>query len=310
VWGCSTRHKKDYLGAIFTNRNFVDGYNRAFGSDIYLRLGKGNHFLRANYLYTTSKDPSTQEKSDGSTLTASYKFHSKPFDLMTSYEYFDKDFRMDTAFIRRRGMSKFTSYMTLNFYPDRKKTPWLNRITPFAFGYYLHDLFTGEDDYLYNVGIKFNFPKNANYRLEYKTFREYWVGQTFKGSFLDTFGGIQLFNWLNLYAFFQVGDGIYYDPTAPLMGKGLIFDFQTTIQPNEKITQFFQYYYQKLERKSDGEKLYDVNILNSNTTYQVNRYLFLRAVFQYDSYLKTLLTDTLISFELIPGTVLHSKYNR
>jgi hypothetical protein len=135
-----------------------------------------------------------------------------------------------------------------------------------------------------------------------------WVGHTFKGSFLDTFGGIQLFNWLNLYAYFQVGDGIYYDPTAPLMGKGISFDFQATIQPNDKLTQFFQYYYQKLDRKSDGEKLYDVNILNSNTTYQVNRYLFLRAIFQYDSYLKTLLTDALISFELIPGTVLHLGY--
>jgi hypothetical protein len=300
--------RDNYFGAIFTSRDFADGYNRSFGSDIYLRLGKGNHFFRANYLYSMSKDPSTQKKSNGSTLTASYEFYSRPFDLMTSYEYFDKDFRMDTAFIRRNGISKFTSHVALYFYPDRKKTPWLNRITPYALWYYLHDLFSGDNDYLYNVAIKFNFPKNAHYQLEYQMFKEYWIGQPFKGSFFDTFGGIQLFNWLNLYAYFQVGDGIYYSPTTPLMGKALIFDFQTTIQPNDKISQFFQYYYQKLDRKSNGEKLYDVNILNFNTTYQVNKYLFLRAIFQYDSSLKTLLTDALISYELIPGTVIHLGY--
>lgn len=300
--------RDNYLGAIFTNRDFADGYNRTFGGDIYLRLGKGNHFLRGNYLYTTSKDPNTQKESDGSALTASYEFHSKPFDLMTSYEYFGKDFRMDTAFIRRRGMSKFTSYLTYNFYPNRKKTPWLKRISPYVIGYYLHDLYTEEDDCWVKGGLKFNFIKTASYRFEFQSFKEYWVGQAFKGSFFDTYGGIQLFNWLNLYAYFKIGDGIYYDPVAPEMGTDLAFDFQTTIQPNDKITQFFQYYYQKLDRKLNGERLYDINILNSNTTYQVSRNLFFRVIFQYDSYLKTLLTDLLASFELIPGTVLHLGY--
>ncbi len=39
-----------------------------------------------------------------------------------------------------------------------------------------------------------------------------------------------------------------------------------------------------------------------------NKYLFLRAIIQYDSYLKTVLTDALVSFTLIPGSVIHFGY--
>jgi hypothetical protein len=51
-----------------------------------------------------------------------------------------------------------------------------------------------------------------------------------------------------------------------------------------------------------------VDILYSKTTYQFNKYFFLRAVVQYDSYLKRLLTDFLASSiirwdmaDIVPG---------
>ncbi len=43
-------------------------------------------------------------------------------------------------------------------------------------------------------------------------------------------------------------------------------------------------------------------------TYQANKYLFGRAIAEYNNYRKELLTDFLISFTYIPGTVLHVGY--
>jgi hypothetical protein len=298
----------NYIGAIITNRNFAEGYNRIIGSDMYLRFGGGNHFFRSHFLYSSSKNESTLEKTHGSALTLSYEFHSKPFDIMSAYEYFDQDFNMYTAFIRRKGLSKFTSQAGVNFYPQSGKFSWITRITSYVLGYYLHDTITGEDDYLLKGGISFNFIKSGYFSLRYQTFGEYWAGQTFKGGLFETLGGIQLTKWLNLSAYFMIGENIYYHPVDPLLGDGISYNFQMTIQPNDKLSQYFLYLYQGLDRKSDGERLYDVDILISRTTYQVNRYLFLRAIFQYDSYLETILSDALISFTLIPGTVLHIGY--
>ncbi len=54
--------------------------------------------------------------------------------------------------------------------------------------------------------------------------------------------------------------------------------------------------------------MYDINVFISNTTYQISRYLFLRAIMQYDSYLENILIDAIVSYELIPGTVLQIGY--
>jgi hypothetical protein len=297
-----------YVGTIITNRDFAGGYNRVIGGDVYYRFGGGNNFLKSHFLYTISKDENTLRKYNGSALTLSYQHSSKSFDLSLDYEYFDDDFRMDTAFVRRLGISKFRWYLDFNIYPDQEKFSWVRRMTPFVFGYYLHDITTHEDDYLLNGGVKFSLTKQGSVKVEYYTFSEYWKNTAFKGNYLNIAGEIQLANWINLNAMLRTGDSIYYDPYTPSLGEGLSFDFKVLVQPSQNLALYFQYVYQKLDRKHDGQRLYDLNILISRTTYQINKYLFLRAIVQYDSYLETILTDGLISFTLIPGTVLHLGY--
>jgi hypothetical protein len=54
--------------------------------------------------------------------------------------------------------------------------------------------------------------------------------------------------------------------------------------------------------------VYRVDIYNLRTTYQFNKYFFIRGIIRYDSYEKRLLTDFLASFTFIPGTVVHLGY--
>jgi hypothetical protein len=49
-------------------------------------------------------------------------------------------------------------------------------------------------------------------------------------------------------------------------------------------------------------------VLNSRTTFQVNRRLSLRALVQWDSSASVILTDLLASWELMPGTVAYVGY--
>jgi hypothetical protein len=92
------------------------------------------------------------------------------------------------------------------------------------------------------------------------------------------------------------------------MGDYLSFNLEFNIQPNEQFTQNFDYTYQKMENPADGSLLYDINILRSWTTYQLNEHLFFRAIVQYDSYRERVLTDLLASYTLTPGTVVHLGY--
>jgi hypothetical protein len=66
--------------------------------------------------------------------------------------------------------------------------------------------------------------------------------------------------------------------------------------------------YSDFTRKSDTRKEFDYTILRSKNTFQVNKYLFFRAIVEYNSFRKQLLTDLLASFTYIPGTVIHIGY--
>ncbi len=61
-------------------------------------------------------------------------------------------------------------------------------------------------------------------------------------------------------------------------------------------------------KESNKEKEFDYSIIRSKNTYQINKYIFIRAIVEYNTFNKDLLTDFLASFTYIPGTVLHIGY--
>ena len=66
--------------------------------------------------------------------------------------------------------------------------------------------------------------------------------------------------------------------------------------------------YSDLFRDTNSEKIFAVTIVRGRLTYQLNRYLFLRAIAEHNDFRQRLLTDFLASFTYIPGTVLHFGY--
>ena len=64
----------------------------------------------------------------------------------------------------------------------------------------------------------------------------------------------------------------------------------------------------RFDRASTGERVYTVNIINTQTTYQFDKHFRLRLLEQFDSSQRRLLTDFLAMYEVVPGTVFHAGY--
>jgi len=62
------------------------------------------------------------------------------------------------------------------------------------------------------------------------------------------------------------------------------------------------------DRRSTGENVYHVHIVNLRNTYQFTPQFLIRAIGQFDSSRKRILEDFLASYELSPGTVAHAGY--
>jgi hypothetical protein len=297
----------NYIGILYSGLELGGDYNRVIGGDFRHRF-KGNHNISFNALYSFSKGLGSPEETKGGSFSLKYGHYKKHFATEWFLEHFDPSFRMDSAFFYRNGMTKLTGYIGPNFYPDSKKWPWLKRINPFFFGFYTYDQYTKMDDLFFLLGLRFNFSKQGHLRLDFRHHEESWAGEKFKQDWFRGWGGIQLTKWLNIFASLSFGDSLFYDPVDPFLGNSTSYSFEVSLQPNSKLTQDLSYEYQHFNRMADGERIYDLDILVSRTTFQFNKYLFVRSLIQYDSYSKVILTDLLASFTLIPGTVVHVGY--
>jgi len=297
----------NYIGGIFSDREFAGGFNRVAGGDAMFRFGQ-HHRLGGMFLYSASRDEDTLDKTEGFAGSITYNYNTTNFGVWACVEEYSGDFRMDTAFYREAGFRKATLYIGPQFQPTSKKWSWIKKVNPFVFGFVKKDTATGINDALFLPAIRFNFTKMAWFRFDWLLMREGWSGRSFRYQQFRMRGNIQATNWLGFGGSLHRGEDLYYDADDPFVGDSLSAGLDFTLQPNRYLKQTFSWYQTRLTRPGDQERMYTVNIINSQTTFQLNKHFFVRATARYDSYQHKLLTDFLASYTYVPGTVVHFGY--
>ena len=296
--------RSDYVGGIVTHTQLDGRNNFVAGGDISLRPS-GAHQLSATFL---SSRTSGREDADttGNTAQASYTYATRRWFMTNQVEHYDEDFEMDTAFLNRTGFTGAWSFGEVSFYP---KSNWMQRVHPFYFTQYGRDRIQGGDYDFLHTGIRFNVTRQGFLNFSHGRGHETWLGTKYKtGSDFNFFGNMQALRWLNLSGNFRFGPAIFYDDTDPFQGRSRSYNVETTIQPNQHLSQNLEYSNVRFTRPSTRVLVYDVNIVNSKTTYQFDKHFLVRFLAQYDSSANRVLTDFLASYEFVPGTVFHVGY--
>ena len=298
--------RSDYIGAIFTQTNHAGRNNFVAGADLSVKPSSPQS-ISATFLTTRTSDGARD--TSGNAAQFSFNHETRRFQSGFQIEHFDRDFQMDTAFYNRTGFTAGSTYHEVNFYPGGGKNFWLQRVHPFVFAKYGHDEIQDGNEYFVNTGLRLNFTRQGNFEIATSRGQEAWRGREFKnGSDVFSFVGIQAVRWLGVFGGGGIGPGIYYDDVDPFQGRSLFSFFGFTLQPNQHITQSVEGNVSWLERESTGERIYDVTVLNSKTTYQFDKHFLVRFLAQYDSSSHRVLTDLLASYEFVPGTVFHAGY--
>ncbi|MDZ7317281.1 MAG: carbohydrate binding family 9 domain-containing protein [candidate division KSB1 bacterium] len=294
----------NYIGALYSGREWGNRYNRVTGMDMIYRC-RDRHNFSGSLLASESL---SERKESGNAVLINYLYGTKKLGLWSALERYDPHFHMETAFYQRTGFERFSLYVGPNFYPDAAKYPVLKRVNPFIFAYLLHDLKTQRDDRLVVFSLRSFWTRQGMLRLDYRYMDEFWQSKTFHRRSGRIMGRVQAVNWLSLFANAGFGKSVYYDKVDPYLGNFSSAYLQVTWQPSAKLTQSADFYHETFRKTAAGPIVYDVDIFNIRTTYQFNKYFFLRAILRWQDYDKKLLTDFLASFTFIPGTVLHAGY--
>jgi hypothetical protein len=293
-----------YVGAYYTGREESGGYNRVVGGDGRFRLGPKD--VASFHLFGSfSMNPGESDSSGGHALGLRYTHDDRQVSLDIGYQDISQDYRVDTGFVQRTGLRRLALFGMYRIYP---KSKFFQRIEPFYWSFHILDTYSSKVESFNLFTLRFQLPASTQFRVDTILATEVFEGRNFDRSGL----GFQLRSQISkhLYAnvFFRHTGSIYYDPDDPYQGDGNRAQTSLQFQPTDQLDFSLDLAYSDFTRRSDRAKIYDYTIVRSFNTYQVNKYLFLRAIVEYNFYYKRMTVDTLASFTYIPGTVVYIGY--
>ncbi len=292
-----------YLGGFLVNRDFAGDYNRVVGSDGRFRLS-GRSVLEYHAFGSFSRNDGGKDRT-GSAAAAVYRYGSQHFFFNAGVDDVSKDFEVDSGYLNRSGITRFPVSASYNVQTGYR---WFQKVEPFYSGRPARDQFSGLFENNNRFGANLFFTRQTILTVSKVVANEVFSGRRFSRDGFALEGQTQIWKQLHLEFGYRKGRMVYYDPANPFQGKGTEASVGLTLQPTEKLSSTIEVSYSDFYSEKDDAKVYDYAICRNRTIFQLNRYLFLRGVVEYNAYWKRLNTDALVSFTYVPGTVLYAGY--
>ena len=293
-----------YIGGFYTGKEYGKGFNRVVGADGRFRLTQTSIADFHLFGSFTQRNGSTETSGDHALgLHFSYGTRKVIFDL--GYQDISKNFHVDTGYVTRTGIRRFSAFAMYRFYP---KSKFFQRIEPFYWSFHLYDTEYKMFETVNLFTLRFWLPRSTQFRVDTLLANEVFAGERFGRGGVGFQTTSQITKHVFWSLFYRYTGAVYYDSEDPYQGYGSRFGGYLQYQPTEKLSFILNVSYVDFYRDSDKKKIYDYAIIRSRNTFQINKYLFLRAILEYNSFRDRLTLDTLISFTYIPGTVIYAGY--
>ena len=297
-----TLNKDSYIGGFYSGRGHDGDSNRITGIDGRFRLN-GKSTLEYNAI--ASFDKQSGDYSGGSTAAVAYDYKTRRLAFGLGFRNISQNFKADTGYYTRTGISQLPMRINYSFFPKSKLIQQMRLVYS---GNHNYDHETGLWGTYNFTGVDFYFPRQSFLWFGRNHKREVFAGQVWNINDMGGGFGTQILKQLYLSLYVVNGRRIFYDPQAPYSGKSLYLSVSATWQPTSKFRSSLDLTYSDFFRHSDNSKVYDYSIVRNRTTFQFNKYLYLRSIVEYNSYHKRIQADLLASFTYIPGTVIQAGY--
>ena len=292
-----------YLGGFATAKERKDGYNRVFGTDGLFRVSQASTFGYHAFLSQTGES-GTGASVLGHAVGAEYDYGNRNLDLSFGALDISTDFRVDTGYLTRQGLSTVSAYIGPKFYPSSKV---LQKITPSLLLEATRDRFAAKWESYNFIGLEAALTRSTMLAVRYNLASEIYLGKKFDRNGLELEARSQVTRQFRFTLQYFNGGGIYYSDD-PYQGDRQDMSAALTCQLSEKFRSDLSYTYSDFHRREGDQEVYTYAIGRARNTYQFNKYVFLRGIVEYNSYWDRWILDLLASFTYIPGTVVHFGY--
>lgn len=292
-----------YLGGVIGAKELSNFHNRIAGVDGYIRTSAGGG-ISIFGSYSSLDDKINSIDNNGHSIQASYLENSRTKRINVGFSKISEFYDSQLGLMDRTGILNFYAGYGPVFYPE---SDIFLSIRPSL----SVDITRDDPSGIWENGIHFSattfFVNRIVTGIGIGTNREVFLGNKFNVDYANFSVSYQLANELFFSLNYGMRNAIYYSAT-PYQGYAHSGSGSFIYQPFSNLDFTGSLTYTDFYRDSNKEKIYDYLILRLKTTYQLNKYLFLRGIIESNSFRKTLLTDVLLSYTYIPGTVIYLGY--
>ena len=302
-----TRYKRtlkdnSFIGFMATSKEIDSDYNRVGGIDGQWMLNQSNYF-KAHGFFSSDCDQG-QKTVSGHAFGIDYLYYTRKWIFNAALQEVARDFRTRIGYITRTGISRLHFTLLPRFYPEKSL---LRRIDVEFSSDWIHDKVSDLMESKNQLALSCVLPMRTVFTLGGQYATESFSVERFNISAVYFRGESQISKYLNLNINLNRSYAILYSED-PYQGRSGHISFGMVFQPWDQLNLDASLIYTDFFRDADSRKIYDYTIMRNKLTFQVNRYLFLRGIVEYNDYRQELLTDFLASFTYIPGTVIHFGY--
>jgi len=292
-----------FIGGVWTGRFEGPRYNVVAGSDGNIRVNPSS-FFGYQALFALTKLSAESAEVEGHALNLQYYYTTRDRLFEVTFQDLGKDFMTETGYLTRNGLSRLKVGYLPMIYPQSRT---FLRIDPVFHTINIRDKASGLWETYDTFDLRLIMPRNTTLIAGGRYQTEVFLGQRFGRSGFRLIGSSQVTKQLLLETRYVYGQKIRY-VESPYQGRGSDASFSVGYLPSEKLHLELSLAYADFFRSAGGTKEFDYTIVRSQNIYQANKYLFFRAIVEYNSFYERLVTDLLASFTYIPGTVVHLGY--
>ena len=292
-----------YLGGVFTGRFEGSASNVVAGADGQVRLGPAST-VGFHVLGSGTRAGAGSGSQNGHAAGLQYDYSTRDINIQGSIQDLSGDFATEVGYVTRTGLSRFKLGAIPMFYPRSKV---LLRVEPVFHSIQVRDKWSGLWETLNSFDLRLRLVRNTTLSAGYRYSNEVFLGRRLPTSVLKLFASTLFSKQVAFQAQMTSGRKVRY-VDDPYGGRGVDAFAGMDYRPSENLTLYLNLRYSDFTRASDGVKEFDYAIVRGGASYQVNKYLFFRAILEHNAFRRRLVTDLLASFTYIPGTVVHVGY--
>ena len=309
-------YSESFVGAIVTDREFLDGSSRLLGVDSNFRIGN-THSLGVRAVGTDHRNRDGLERT-GYFLDAIIRKTGRNLSYTAATYALSPDFKTDVGFVRRTDQRFVFSNVQYQWWPEDWVISWGPRGR-----YSRNNSFAGAlEDEQASVGLNFNFAKNIGVNFDITRDMERFEEIDFFKTRANVFGRVGTSRILSAGGGFNWGDQAYFDRTNPFLGRDRnlfmfisfrpVSRFQSQININtSRFTDPKGFFIPGVNEGSvdDNGKVFDVKIVRALSTYQFSERLLFRNIAEVNTFNQTLGLNFLLTYRVNSGTAFFVGYD-